>query len=310
MATIPRPVPDGFEALTDTISIYRPVASNHMRSASLIVICSWMAALPKHITKYTDQYKKRFPSSTILVIQSYWQDVAASDEKMISRLALAVNTIIAHTPLENNLLPQTGGKDRVMLHSFSNGGATIANHLSIQLQQHRLQLEKQQPTRQLFSRVILECTPSRPNVSKSVKAISYALPKNFILRTIGVLFLRCYIFLGLLQCRVRGVENMVDRIRRRLNATSKASTSAQSQKDGQLWNPAVPRLYLYSKGDEVVGWQDVRDHAEEARREATFECVWEEVFETAPHVSLPREDFARYWGVVERWMSGEENTRT
>lgn len=197
-----------------------------------------------------------------------------------------------------------------MLHIFSNGGATIANHLSIQLQQHRLQLEKQQPPRQLFSRVILECTPSRPNVSKSVKAISYALPKNFILRTLGVLFLRCYIFLGLLQCRVRGVENMVDRIRRRLNATSKAFTSTQSQKDGQLWNSTVPRLYLYSKGDEVVGWQDVRDHAEEARREATFECIREEVFETAPHVSLPREDFERYWGIVERWMSGEENTRT
>lgn len=106
---------------------------------------------------------------------------------------------------------------------------------------------------------------------------------------------------------------MVDRIRRRLNAVSSFNQqvsvpdvvrNSPAYRDGQLWDRTVPRLYLYSKSDEVVGWQDVRDHAEEARK-AGYEAVREEVFETAPHVGLPREDFGRYWGIVEGWVRGE-----
>ena len=45
----------------------------------------------------------------------------------------------------------------------------------------------------------------------------------------------------------------------------------------------------------------MRDHAKEAREVKGFEGVKEEVFEKAPHVGLPREDFERYWGVVQGW---------
>lgn len=92
---------------------------------------------------------------------------------------------------------------------------------------------------------------------------------------------------------------MVNRIRRRLNACDDDEVGGV---DGQLWDPSVPRLYLYSKGDEVVQWEAVRDHAADARK-VGFNDVVEEVFETASHVSLPREDFDRYWGTVEAWMT-------
>lgn len=110
---------------------------------------------------------------------------------------------------------------------------------------------------------------------------------------------------------------MVDKLRRRLNSpfllakTSEIRESKEEKIDGitvpreEIWDAKVSRLYMYSKADEVVSWEDVRDHAKEAREVKGFESVREEVFEKAPHVGLPREDFGRYWGVVEGWWKEE-----
>ncbi|PIA99821.1 hypothetical protein CB0940_02394 [Cercospora beticola] len=338
--------PDGFEVLTETISIQRPEtnASSDETPPPLFVICSWMAAFPRHIQKYTDQYKKLYPSSTILLIQSTWKDVSGTDKFMKPRLAIAVSIIQDHLLQTSSKSTSTTSRPppspKIFLHIFSNGGATIANHLSIQLNSSLSSSPSLSPSTHnsshqpgsIFSRLILECTPSRPNTSQAVLAVaSAALPasKPFLLRLLGKFLIRCFVSYGFWKCWVLGKENMVDKLRRRLNSpfltnnTKSESTNpsdAVSMKNEEIernengltvpkeeiWDASIPRLYMYSKSDEVVSWQDVRDHAKEARDVKGFENVREEVFEKAPHVGLPREDFERYWGVVEGWWKGEE----
>ncbi|GIZ46846.1 hypothetical protein CKM354_000995500 [Cercospora kikuchii] len=323
--------PDGFEVLTETISIHRPetTTSSDETQPPLFVICSWMAAFPRHIQKYTDQYKKLYPSSTILLIQSTWKDVSGTDEFMKPRLAIAISIIQDHL-LQRNIPSTTSQgsipKPKILLHIFSNGGATVANHLSMQLNNSlssssSLSTHSQHPQpSSTFSRLILECTPSRPNTSQAVRAVgAAALPSNPLLRLLGNFLIRCFVSYGFWKCWLLGKENMVDKLRRRLNSPffllstrskpAPTSTSSITEKNEngltvpkeQIWDAKVPRLYMYSKSDEVVSWQDVRDHAREAREVRGFEDVREEVFEKAPHVGLPREDFERYWGVVEGW---------
>ncbi|KAF2206513.1 hypothetical protein CERZMDRAFT_103328 [Cercospora zeae-maydis SCOH1-5] len=335
--------PDGFKVLTETISIHRPTTRSNISinepAPPLFVICSWMAALPKHIQKYTDQYQKLYPLSTILLIQSTWKDVAGTDEFMKSRLELAISIIRDHLGQQAATTTTTdtfaseeeeqqqqqqnpSPTPKIFLHIFSNGGATIANSLSIQLNSS---LSPSHPPIRppFFTRLILECTPSRPNTTQAVRAMSAAaLPANkfpLLIRLLGALLIRCYVSYGFWKCWILRKENMVERLRRRLNSplppppphpnkNNKALTrsKAQGRQKEQIWNLSTPRLYMYSRSDEVVSWKDVRDHAQEAREMAGFAVVREEVFENAPHVELPREDFGRYWGVVEGWWGAVE----
>jgi hypothetical protein len=71
----------------------------------------------------------------------------------------------------------------------------------------------------------------------------------------------------------------------------------------------TPRLYVYSKKDEMVSWLHVEAHAEKVR--ALGMNVRTELFESSPHVAHARTDPSRYWGSVDEvWedacrMSGQ-----
>lgn len=101
---------------------------------------------------------------------------------------------------------------------------------------------------------------------------------------------RFWFWFGLTYCAWRGIEDVLTRLRRRLNTTS-------------FFDPSAPRLYLYSRADELVPWRHVVEHAEDARDKG-YKIVEEEVFEEAAHCALPREDAGRYWRVIESWVNG------
>lgn len=67
-------------------------------------------------------------------------------------------------------------------------------------------------------------------------------------------------------------------------------------------NKRTPRLYIYSKTDELIQWQYVDDHINHLRRLGMD--VQAEVFEDSPHVAHARTDPSRYWTAVARlWKS-------
>jgi hypothetical protein len=73
--------------------------------------------------------------------------------------------------------------------------------------------------------------------------------------------------------------------------------------DDSLFNRRAPRVYLYSKADEMVGHDEVEEHADQA--EAQGWKVTRVRFERSPHAGHIREDEGRYWRAVQdAWEGG------
>ena len=73
--------------------------------------------------------------------------------------------------------------------------------------------------------------------------------------------------------------------------------------DPEVFDRAVPRLYLYSRADSMVGVEEVEEHAEIAMGKGWD--VTKVRFEKSTHCSHVREDEGRYWGaVMEAWKKG------
>lgn len=62
-------------------------------------------------------------------------------------------------------------------------------------------------------------------------------------------------------------------------------------------NSQTPRLYVFSKKDELVPWQGVQQHVEAAKKSGL--SVWCEVYEKSAHVAHMRLDPKRYWASIQ-----------
>jgi len=264
--------------LTETTSLGYPITlfqpaetqAQQVSEIKLIIICSWMGASPRHVTKYIQGYQQRFPTATILLIESSLEDVIwKSNSFQQQRLHPAL--ILLRSFAEKSAKPS------IILHLFSNGGAQSFGQLA---SAYRAEVGDALPIRSM----ICDSCPGRASWKRSMDAMTLSLPQNPFLYYFGVAVVSAvmiYVFIG---DNVIGSENVIEKARRQLL-------------EQQFVNSDVPRVYLYSKADQMVGWQDVAEHAEMARRLGTGK-VAEVVFEKSVHVSHVKEDQAKYWNGV------------
>lgn len=271
-----KPTMPGFTYLTDSVSFYHPQNQTSVDhkinkpSPSLVVLCSWMGAAPKHIAKYTSGYQLLFPQTSILLLQCSVSAISYSAKKQ-SQLLQPARAVI-----------QTFTNGPIVLHAFSNGGGTIACHLTTQL---RAELGNDAI---IWDKIILDCLPSIPTVSSAVDAFAFSLPKNPVLNTLGRWIIRILFFSYLvLVVKIAGREDGITWIRRVLN-------------DEAVFSRDAPRLYLYSKGDELVQDWAVKEHAEQARKEGYK--VKEQRWEKGRHCGLVVEDREKYWEMVANFL--------
>lgn len=62
-------------------------------------------------------------------------------------------------------------------------------------------------------------------------------------------------------------------------------------------NVQTPRLYIFSRKDELVPWKEVKQHVEVAK--ASGLSVHCEVYEDSAHVAHMRLDSKRYWASIQ-----------
>jgi hypothetical protein len=250
---------EGFVKLSDNTAIYRPPDSNGhagpsantSNEPSLIVLCSWMSAAPKHVAKYTQNYHRLYPKAEIL-----WIESTLSGVWLGSDLTAAVEYLGSHmgkeqSDIDRNLHP-------VLLHMFSNGGARNATYLATSLYEKLRSVP--------FHAVILDSCPGLGDVTAAANAMTFSLPSQWLIRTIGWYLLYAWMWTYVSLVITFGYEGIMPWIRRLLNDTDLFSTSS-------------PRLYLYSHGDVLVAASDVHDHVEGAKQ-AGYK-VREEVFQQA-----------------------------
>ncbi|KAL4754907.1 hypothetical protein BDW72DRAFT_200321 [Aspergillus terricola var. indicus] len=69
--------------------------------------------------------------------------------------------------------------------------------------------------------------------------------------------------------------------------------------DSLVISARVPRLYLFSKADETIHWEEVQAHLDDAKiRGYNVSSV---IFHKSPHCSLIVEDEKRYWVAIQRF---------
>jgi Eukaryotic protein of unknown function (DUF829) len=264
---------EGFLKLTSTISIHDPSAISETncpaKSVSLVILCTWMGAAPRQISKYTDGYRKLFPKASILLIESSLPDMThRSQAAQQERLKPACEVIASHL---------LGGGQQTVLHAFSNAGAQTATQLAERLQREHGSVP--------FTRTIFDSCPGRNDPAQVARAVTIAMPRRYFIRAIAVCSMHIWAIVYFFILRTIHIDDPISRTRRRLN-------------DPALFPPSIPRLYLYSKADQMVGSIDIHKHALEAKAKG-YLTIRETVFEMSSHCALVNEDREKYWNSVK-----------
>lgn len=270
---------EGFNKLSPTV-LYRippktdkpsgQASTTSIEEPSLILFAAWMDAAPRHIAAYTTRYQRVFPTSSILVVTT------ASSHFLFQSNARRLREL---EPALDILVHEEG---RILLHAFSNGGATAAWLLARTIRQRS---GKSLPV----SKICFDSAPGTQDYNRSLAAFALALPKNRFLKFLGMLLLRIFLAMWFEYTYIRGTEKFLDILRKGLN-------------DTQLFPNTATRLYIYSIADKLIKWQDVESHAKEAEGHGCKVQMCKYV--DSGHVAHLLRDGKRYWSaVVGLWDS-------
>jgi hypothetical protein len=266
---------DHFKRLNSSVYIHEPTTtSSSSTEPDLVLICGWMDAKPRNLSKYTNGYEKLYPSARILVVTTTSIDAAlttwGANEKRVQPVLDILYTLPPNTKL--------------LLHFFSSGGTFTSTLIA---RQYLEKMGKLLPT----TAVILDSTPGRATYETTVRAFAVALPKNPTIKTVGTLLIRLSFWLYGIAYTLQAVLlrkerlDLVERGRVDLNTKS-------------LMDANTPRLYIYSERDDMIAWQFVEEHMEEA--EKVGYVVDREKFLESVHCGHLLSDPKRYWAAVQR----------
>ncbi|CZR66230.1 related to indole-diterpene biosynthesis protein PaxU [Phialocephala subalpina] len=267
-------VPPGlehFSRLNQAIWYHQPTTTS-TTEPDLVLLVGWMDATPRHMSKYAIGYEKLYPSARILIVTTTQVDAAfRTHAANLKRVKPAVD-ILYTLPHDTKLL----------VHFFSNGGAFTTNMMA---KAYKEKMGRALP----ITAMILDSTPGRATYEATIRAFSVALPKNIILRILGILFLRVFFILYKLGYWLQGKMDLVDKARMDLN-------------DKCLFDIDAPRMYIYSVADDMVDWRFVEEHGEEAK--SLGYTIDREKFLKSGHAAHLLIDPDRYWETVQRlWSS-------
>lgn len=276
----PKPLSD-FEKIGHNTYLWTSPAYTSLPALStpLILLFSWNAAAAKHIAKYTVAYQKLFPSSRIILVRCFTPDMFRRTSAYAPLLKPAMDLVAEHA--------KQGGE--VLVHSWSNGGGNQVNEMA---KTWVAQYGEKLPMRVQ----ILDSAPTKGPWMKSHAAISASLPRTPFWRWFGGLAVHLLLVATWLVNVARRRENKMVVLCRELN-------------DEAVFDRRVPRVYLYSRADLMVGFEEADEHADIARAKGWD--VTKVQFEKSAHCGHVREDEERYWGaIMEAWNMGPRDDST
>ncbi|KAF2999771.1 hypothetical protein E8E13_005416 [Curvularia kusanoi] len=287
-AKVPHDAIPGFELIAPTIWDRIPstpsTPTEDVSAPSLILLMTWTGAHGRHISKYTTEYAKLFPSSHIMVITTSSADfLFRSPKRKQHRLQPAVKYILnlQHIPCRN-----TGG---ILMHVFSEGGNNKACELATAYQ-------RSTGTRLPLSALYLDSTPGHPRYLRLCSALAKSFPPIPVIKQLATVI--ATIMLGLVWILYHGFVGYEN------NPVTK---SRKQLLDPGLFDLQVPRCYLYSKADALISWLDIYEHAGESMEHSG--CVTEVIFENSDHVDHARAEPTRYWDAVTSvWTQAQEKS--
>lgn len=261
----------GFTTLSRGVSVSLPTDDHRSQTAAsaqppqIIVLLSWMGGSPRNIAKYLARYRTAYPSATIFHIATTLTDACIGPifPRDLSLVVDALATAPPNTP--------------ILVHLFSSSGAYSLHQLLLAF---RARTGHALPATAL----ILDSSPGHATFMGAVRGMRVGLkPVPFPMREIMLLVLTILLAVH----RLGQILGMGDTVARARNAL----------KDKALISVRAIRLYLYSKADELVPWEHVEDHANEAQE--TGCVVRRVVFEDTHHVAHAVVHGEKYWRAVD-----------
>lgn len=234
-------------------------------SPHIIVLCSWMDASAKHISKYTLYYQKLYPQAMILTITSSYLDFIYRPRSYQKKKLLQL------IPLLANKLNQ----GRLHVHIFSNGGAlSLLNLGELFLEETGMQLP--------IHCLVLDSSPGRASLQQGSTALFESFPKKWYIRFLMIAFIYPFLFAIWLYVSLCP-PNVLDLAREGLNNPNIIALTTR-------------RLYLFSTTDKICHFLDVEDHIRDAVSKGyLIEAVrWE----NSCHVGHMRQNNEAYWKAV------------
>lgn len=265
----------GFEVLTNRIFFYH---SSESVEGELVILCTWLGALPKHIKKYIHLYRQIAPNASILLIESDVYGFTSSYNHQRCAIQPAVPILLDMLKNSLNL--------KILLHAFSNGGANSATHLLRTTQRTYLSPVS-------LHGLVLDSGPSRLRYWTTTKAVMSGLPNNPAAYLLGGMFVHGAMIVIQTHMALFGHESPADYQRRTMLDISIITNSCVT--------------YLFSKADERCLWTDVKDHANDARGLGLQ--VEEILFDGSSHCNHFLQDPERYkTAVLRAWTSDCKNS--
>ncbi|KAJ3416318.1 hypothetical protein HDV05_002258 [Chytridiales sp. JEL 0842] len=289
------------QAASSTTLAHRPKPSP--TRSPVVLLCGWMGGALRHVSKYAQYYQDN----------GYDVIVALCTHEDTFSFKTASRNLKPLIPLleEYKVLTSSPGDSRVIVHVFSNGGCYMLNTLNMMLNNGTIPetpptpfqpKEEQEESKALLkgddmgtyqtlrtSAVILDSCPGKfHRIHNNVRAFSTFVSTPWI---------RTYLWKPVLYI-LFAILMTLQRFRRRPPAVAIAAKNAVST----LHPLPGPRLFLYSKADELVHWEDTKEWVDEARREKGGMLVREKVWEDAEHVGIARRYRDEYWNEVSKFL--------
>lgn len=180
------------------------------------------------------------------------------------------------------------------IHLFSNGGMFTTAHL---LLAYRFATGGK-PLR--VSAMVLDSAPGVAAPSRSLKALTYGLPKALVIRQITYALLVMMVWGSWIVRRLMLRMEDPFAFTRRATLDKELVIAALRKKETEGKEDVIKSCYIYSESDDLVPWTDVEEHA--AMAVTKGRKVELEKFKGSPHVGHMRQDPEKYWAIVKRYL--------
>jgi len=287
----------GFKKVSNQVYIQDGEPSGQDPShPTTVIIYGWGDARPRHVAKYVEGYRQLFPHARIVLIfspilKALYQTLEARSRTMVPVIEAIYPEALGSPDAAEEEKKKTD--ERVLLHVMSNTGgmncAATMNAYSKHTGGRRFHHDM----------LVCDSTPGSthflPNVGPWSRAMALGAARWFpwpfvVTQALAAMFLGCLHGFGWL-----------------IGATSAAEFSTGAVNDPRLSETSAKRLYLYSKEDDIIHWEDIERHAADARQKGW--SVSAEVFEGTPHVGHMRLHPEQYWGAIAAAWKEAANSR-
>ncbi|KAK4171680.1 hypothetical protein QBC36DRAFT_365636 [Triangularia setosa] len=279
-----------FTRLSKQVYVQEPASSPppdaHESDPTTVIIYGWGDAAPKHLSKYVTGYTTLFPYARLILIfspilKTLYQTLDARSKTMIPVIEALYGPISSLSP--SAIPSKSESKERILLQVMSNtGGMNLAATMYAFTRAQGTESAQVFP----YDLMVLDSTPGStaffPNIAPWSRAM--AIGASRILPFVPFIFIQtmAVVFLAMLH----GIGQI-------MGATSAAMFSVAAVNDPALSDITSKRLYLYSKEDDIIHWEDIEKHAADARSKGWD--VSAETFEGTSHVGHMKAHPERYW---------------